>query len=83
MNSMPSGIDLTSIDDCIIIKREPFEIEEVVIILPGDRNYTVTWLQKDFFLMRMKLEIPEMVFDAVFNFNEVHWYPVSERMDIQ
>lgn len=74
--------------DYVTLKREPFEMEMVTIVLQDNRRFDIQWKNKDLFLTLHHLAIPPLAFDALFNFNEVRFYPEfpgypNGKIDIQ
>jgi len=59
----------------ITLKREPFDMETITVVLRSGRLFEVEWEKKDVFTAIHKLKIPELAWDALYNFNEIHFYP--------
>lgn len=68
--------------DYIELTREPFEHDTFNIMLQDGRAFEVPWTDRDIMKRRMQLDIPDVAFDAVYNFNAVHWYPRTGRLEI-
>jgi len=59
----------------ITLKRDPFEMETITIVLQDHRKFDIQWKNKNLFMTLHSLTIPPLAFDALFNFNEVRFYP--------
>ena len=63
--------------------REPFEKDYYTVILPDGNSYEVPVVEQQAVLRRLGLAMPpELLIDALFNFNNVLWFPDTGRMEI-
>jgi hypothetical protein len=68
--------------DYIEFVREPFEDENFEVFLQNGRHYTLTIWDYRVVLKRLGVTIPELVIDALFNFNDVLWFPKEQRIEL-
>ena len=59
----------------ISLTRVPFDEKLVTIQLQDMRKFPVKWTELKSFLALHSVVIPPLALDAVYNFNEVHFYP--------
>jgi len=62
--------------DFITLKREPFEMDYITIVLQDHRSFKIEWIKHKLFCRIHQIEIPPLALDALFNFNEIRYYPV-------